>query len=141
MLVWPTKKALILKSKTPDKILNVVPSAKSFSVKGQPLVAVPHRTEETTLLRNLGYDAPAPIRSYYDWPGRFKPFHAQREAAAFLSMNKRAFNLSELGTRAGLPKNWAKAKQKKKKKQRSRKHDKDRCNDLRAWIPIPSCSR
>ena len=69
MLVWPTKKALILKSKTPDKILNVVPSAKSFSVKGQPLVAVPHRTEETTLLRNLGYDAPAPIRSYYELAG------------------------------------------------------------------------
>ena len=107
MLVWPTKKALILKSKTPDKILNVVPSAKSFSVKGQPLVAVPHRTEETTLLRNLGYDAPAPIRSYYDWPGRFKPFHAQREAAAFLSMNKRAFNLVELGTGKSLASLWA----------------------------------
>lgn len=107
MLVWPTKKALILKSKTPDKILNVVPSAKSFSVKGQPLVAVPHRTEETTLLRNLGYDAPAPIRSYYSWPGRFKPFHAQREAAAFLSMNKRAFNLSELGTGKSLASLWA----------------------------------
>lgn len=107
MLVWPTKKALILKSKTPEKILSVVPSAKRFNVKGQPLVAVPHRTTETTLLRNLGYDAPAPIRSYYDWPGRFKPFHAQREAAAFLSMNKRAFNLSELGTGKSLASLWA----------------------------------
>ena len=107
MLVWPTKKALILKSKSPEKILNVVPSAKSFSVKGQPLVAVPHRTEETTLLRNMGYNAPAPIRSYYEWPGRFKPFHAQREAAAFLSMNKRAFNLSELGTGKSLASLWA----------------------------------
>jgi len=96
-----------LKTRNPDQILNVVPSAKAFNVKGQPLVAVPHRTDETIMLRNLGYNAPAPIRSYYDWSGRYTPFHAQKEAAAFLSMNKRAFNLSELGTGKSLASLWA----------------------------------
>lgn len=101
------KKALVLKLRDSAQVLNVVPSAKSFVVNGTPLVAVPHRTEETRLLRNLGYNAPAPIRTYYDWPGRFTPFHAQKEAAAFLSMHKRAFNLSELGTGKSLASLWA----------------------------------
>ena len=61
MLVWPQKNALILKSRAPEKILNVIPKAKHFTIKGHSVVAVPHRTEETTLLRNLGYDAPALI--------------------------------------------------------------------------------
>ena len=67
MLVWREKKALLLKTKTPEKILNVVPNAKSFMVNGDPIVAVPHKTTETKLLRNLGFPAPAPIRSYYEW--------------------------------------------------------------------------
>lgn len=107
MLIWGKKKALVLKPREPDRILSVVPSAKTFSVKGQQYVAVPHKVIETKVLRNLGYDAPAPIREYYDWPGRYKPFDAQREAAAFLSMYDRAFNLSELGTGKSLASLWA----------------------------------
>ena len=87
--------------------MNVIPSAKEFKVKGNHYVAVPHKLEETRVLRNLGYDAPAPIRHHYDWPGRYKPFEAQREAAAFLSMYDRAFNLSELGTGKSLASLWA----------------------------------
>ena len=41
MLVWEDKQALILKTKNPDRILNVLPSAKQFKVKGKPLIAVP----------------------------------------------------------------------------------------------------
>jgi len=107
MLVWPKKKALILKSRDPDRLLNIIPSAKAFKVKGSLYVAVPHRTSETRILRNLGYNAPAPIRHYYDWPGRFKPFEAQLEAASFLSIYDRAFNLSELGTGKSLSSLWA----------------------------------
>ena len=107
MLVWKEKKALLLKSRTPERITNVIPTAKTFSVKGIPYVAVPHRLAETKVLKNLGYEPPAPIREYYGWPGRFKPFDAQREAAAFLSMYSRAFNLSELGTGKSLASLWA----------------------------------
>ncbi len=107
MLVWPQKNALILKLREPTDILNVIPSAKKFIVKGTTFVAVPHRTTETKVLRHLGFKAPAPIRFNYSWPGRFAPFAAQREAAAFLSMHRRAFNLSELGTGKSLASLWA----------------------------------
>lgn len=107
MLVWGKKKALILKPRDPDKILNFIPTAKEFSVRGVSYVAVPHKIDETRVLRNLGYEAPAPIRHYYEWSGRYKPFTAQLEAAAFLSMNTRAFNLSELGTGKSLASLWA----------------------------------
>ena len=86
MLVLKKKRALVLKVKDTSKILSVISSAKTITVKGETLVAVPHNIEETKVLRNLGFDAPAPIRHHYDWPGRFKPFMAQREAAAFFSM-------------------------------------------------------
>ena len=107
MLVWKEKQALLLKSRTPERITNVIPTAKTFSVKGILYVAVPHKLAETKVLKNLGYEPPAPIREYYGWPGRFKPFDAQREAAAFLSMYSRAFNLSELGTGKSLASLWA----------------------------------
>ena len=107
MLVWPQKKALVLKSRNPERLINTIPAAKSFTVKGVPYIAVPHRMEETRVLRAMGYNAPAPIRHHYDWPGRFKPFSAQLEAAAFLSMYDRAFNLSELGTGKSLASLWA----------------------------------
>jgi SNF2 family DNA or RNA helicase len=107
MLVWKEKQALLLKSRTPERITNVIPTAKTFKVKGVPYVAVPHKHTETKVLRNLGYEPPAPIREYYEWPGRYKPFDAQREAAAFLSMYDRAFNLSELGTGKSLASLWA----------------------------------
>lgn len=107
MLVWTEKKALVINSREPDRILNVIPTAKSFTVKGKHLVAVPHKPTETKVLRNLGYNPPAPISEYYDWPGRYKPFSAQKEAAAFLSTYDRAFNLSELGTGKSLASLWA----------------------------------
>ena len=107
MLVWKQKQALLLKSRNPERITNVIPTAKTFSVKGVPYVAVPHKLTETKVLRNLGYEPPAPIREYYEWPGRYAPFAAQREAAAFLSMYDRAFNLSELGTGKSLASLWA----------------------------------
>lgn len=107
MLVWPQKKALIIKSRSPERILNTIPTSKTFTVRGVPYVAVPHKSDETRVLRAMGYTAPAPIHHHYDWPGRFKPFDAQRQAAAFLSMYDRAFNLSELGTGKSLASLWA----------------------------------
>jgi len=107
MIIAPSKKAVVLKLRDPEQVLSMIPSAKPLNVKGVDLVAVPHRREETKALRNLGYEVPAPIRHHYKWPGRFAPFEAQREAAAFLSMHNRAFNLSELGTGKSLASLWA----------------------------------
>jgi SNF2 family DNA or RNA helicase len=58
---------------------------------------VPHHPDTTIVLQNLGYDVPAPILSRYDWAG-VTPFEAQRQTAALLSSNTRAYCLSEMGT-------------------------------------------
>ena len=107
MLVFKEKKALLLRLREPERILNVIHTAKKVLFKGAEYVAVPHRLDETRVLRSLGHDAPSPIRYHYDWPGRFAPFQAQKDAAAFLSTHKRAFNLSELGTGKSLASLWA----------------------------------
>lgn len=107
MIILPKKKALILKLREPERVLTIIPTAKRIVVNDQEFVAVPHRIEETRVLKNLGFEPPSPIKHYYDWPGLYKPFHAQEEAAAFLSMHNRAFNLSELGTGKSLAALWA----------------------------------
>ena len=107
MLVWEKRKALLLKLREPSRVLSIIPTAKLVTSNGIEYVAVPHRLDETRVLRGLGHDAPSPIRYYYDWPGRFEPFSAQKDAAAFLTTNSRAFNLSELGTGKSLASLWA----------------------------------
>ena len=59
---------------------------------------VPHNTETTRLLRNLGYVVPAPIITQYAWPDNPPPFKTQKITAALLMMNPRAYVLSEMGT-------------------------------------------
>lgn len=107
MLVYPKKKALILRLRDPARVTSVIPSAKVITHGGNEYVAVKHGPEETKVLRNIGIDAPSPILHHYDWPGRFAPFNAQREAAAFMSLENRAFNLSDLGTGKTMATLWA----------------------------------
>lgn len=61
------------------------------------MLAMPHTIETTRLVRNMGIRAPAPIMAHYDWAGD-KPFRTQQLTAAMLTMNDRAFVLSEMGT-------------------------------------------
>jgi SNF2 family DNA or RNA helicase len=58
---------------------------------------VPHAPDASFLLRKLGYDVPSPILTHYDWCGG-KPFEAQRQTAAMLTMNQRAYVLNGMGT-------------------------------------------
>lgn len=98
MILVKEKKAVILKTSTPNKYTTVIPTAKHFNVAGKDVVAIPHRIDETRVLRNMGIQVPSPIGYYYDWPGRHKPFEAQKATAEFLTMNNRAFVLNSLGT-------------------------------------------
>ena len=59
---------------------------------------IAHTIEVTRLLRNLGYIVPAPIVDQYPWPDNPVPFRTQRITAALLTMNPRAYVLSEMGT-------------------------------------------
>lgn len=98
MLILPEQKAVILKLSKPEVVTNIIPTAKQIEVHGTNLVAVPHRFEETKILRNLGFEVPAPVLYQYDWPGRFRPYDHQRMTTAFLTMHHRGIVLNEIGT-------------------------------------------
>lgn len=107
MLVSRNHKALLLNLRNPERITTVIPTAKVISYKGRRVTAVPHGVAETKVLRNMGINAPSPIRYYYDWPGRFKPFTAQLETADFLSKHTRAYCLNSMGTGKTISGLWA----------------------------------
>lgn len=101
MLIHKNKKAVVLKLRNPSRVTTVIPTSVLVNHNGSTLVAVPHRPDETRVLRNLGFDVPDPMPMHYDWPkvsGRYDPFAAQRDTASFLSMNSRAFCLNGMGT-------------------------------------------
>jgi SNF2 family DNA or RNA helicase len=84
----------------------VIPTAKVIEYKGASLVAIPYKPSEVRVLQNLGYDVPPPVDVMYDWPGKFKPFHAQRETVKFLTMQDRAYVLSSMGSGKSMSALW-----------------------------------
>lgn len=74
-------------------LANLIPEHR---VEGERLV-LPHTHDVVRLARNLGLKAPAPIMAQYDWNGD-SPFKTQKITAAMLTMNRRAYVLSEMGT-------------------------------------------
>jgi SNF2 family DNA or RNA helicase len=58
---------------------------------------VPHGSEETRVLRNLGYMVPSPVMASYDWGGTI-PFEAQKVTTAMLVVEPRAYVLNTMGT-------------------------------------------
>ena len=97
MLIVKEKKAVVLKVRDPQRVTTVIPTAKQINAH---VVAVPHKPDETRVLRNLGFDVPDPMLIHYDWPkanGRYEPFEAQRITASFLTMHSRAFCLNSMG--------------------------------------------
>lgn len=108
MIVIAQKRVILLRPRDPHRITAIIPTAKVIQWRGDAqFVAVPHKVEETRVLRNLGYNAPSPIRYYYSYPGRFRPFQAQRETAEFLTLQGNAFVLNDLGTGKTLAALWA----------------------------------
>jgi SNF2 family DNA or RNA helicase len=83
-------------------LMNVVPGAKQFYHPEQgPTIILPHQNDIVKLARNLGYRVPAPILNRYDWNGHIgkeHPFKTQKITAAMLTMNRRAYVLSQMGT-------------------------------------------
>lgn len=105
MKVFPAQKQIVLPYRADIENL-LSPAAKRFEVGGAWWLALPHVEEVVKLLRNLGLNPPAPVQYYYDWAGG-SPFDSQRQTTDLLTVNKRAYVLSEMGvgkTRAAL---WA----------------------------------
>lgn len=107
MIVVPKRKMIVLKLRDPARVTTVIPKAKVILYRGERLVVVHHGADEVKVLRNLGINPPSPILHYYDWPGQFTPFDAQRVTADFLTSHKRAFCLNEIGTGKSLAALWA----------------------------------
>lgn len=98
MLIHKAKKAVVLKLRNPARITTVIPTAIQVN---DHVVAIPHRPDETRVLRNLGFEVPDPMPMHYAWPkvnGHHDPFSAQRATANFLAMHTRAFCLNGMGT-------------------------------------------
>ena len=107
MLIHERSRNVILNLRDPSRVTSLIPHAKPLELKGQPLLAVPHGVEETRLLRNLGFDVPAPVSHYYRYAGMYEPFVHQRATVEFLTVNPRAFCTSGLGSGKTLCGLWA----------------------------------
>jgi SNF2 family DNA or RNA helicase len=101
-------KALLFKTRSPDKY-SVIPRSKVVSENnGVFEVAVYWGLDEVRVLRNLGVkNPPSPITAKYNWPGRHKPFAHQIETSSFLTMNRRAFVFNDPGTGKTFSALWA----------------------------------
>lgn len=97
ILAHPQTNSLILDAPDPFALRDLLPSSRSITHADYNL-AVKHTLETTKILRNIGMPAPAPIRYNYKWPGKFVPYKHQVDSAEFLTLHKRAFVLSEMGT-------------------------------------------
>lgn len=81
-----------------EGLAGLIPEARDVTIKGESRIALPHTTDVTRLARNYGFIVPAPILSQYQWPTNPLPFKTQKTTAALLTMNARAYVLSEMGT-------------------------------------------
>lgn len=91
----PRHKALL--APVLPKLEELFPVAPRLTHKGKEMIVLPHNNDSTRLLSNMGYDVPAPIMAHYDWAGG-RPFVSQRNTAALLTTNKRAYVLNGMGT-------------------------------------------
>jgi SNF2 family DNA or RNA helicase len=106
MLVDPPSKSLLLRVKDPRVIQAVIPKCKLVNIQGHNL-AVRHGLDEVKVLRNMGIEAPSPILHHYKWPGKFSAKIHQKDTAAMLTLERRAFVLNETGTMKTASALWA----------------------------------
>jgi SNF2 family DNA or RNA helicase len=98
VIVHTPSNSLLLNVPDPFAIREVLASQSKLLPHPQYNLAVKLSIESTKILRNMGINAPGPIRYEYGWPGKFKPFDHQIVMSEFLTLHRRAFNLSEMGT-------------------------------------------
>lgn len=97
-------KAVMLRVRNPKQITTIIPKSKELSMNR---VLVNWGLDEAHTLRQLNINVPSPITKRYSWPGQYKPYAHQKETAAFLTMNKKAFCFNEQGTGKTASAIWA----------------------------------
>lgn len=94
MVSHATKQLLIPFS---DRVKQLWPDAQLLRNNGDLYHVLPHGPQAQIMLRVAGIEAPPPVLSQYDWNGG-TPFDTQRNTAALLTSNTRAYVLSDMGT-------------------------------------------
>ena len=90
------KDVVSIRTTDPDAITDVIDRSKYVA---ENEVWVKFGLGEMHILNNMKVkNVPSPIRTQYQWTGMYKPFDHQRVTAEFLTLNKKAFCLSEMGT-------------------------------------------
>jgi SNF2 family DNA or RNA helicase len=111
MIINTQRRAVILSPREAEHVPKCIPHATPINYKGVELLVVPHKLDETKVLRNLGVPVRSPILDYYNWPRNKSivkaPFEAQYTTAAFLSLNWRAHTHNGLGSGKTLAALWA----------------------------------
>ena len=107
MILVPEKRTVLVRSKNPMLIREVIPKSKLGEYGDGHNVAVKYGLEEVRILRNLNIRVPSPIEHYYAWPGPLTPFKHQLETASFLTLNQKAFVFNEMGTGKSASVLWA----------------------------------
>ena len=97
-------KALLLRLRDPDKVVNAIPKSKAV---GDNQVVVNWGLEEARSLNQLGIKSPSPIEAKYIWTGRYKPFDHQVSTASFLTLHQKGFCFNEQGTGKTASAIWA----------------------------------
>lgn len=97
VLVDKNTDSLVMQVADPWALRDLLPQSRTLP-HPQFNFAAHHTLEATKILTNLGYAVPAPIRHQYSWPGRFTPYEHQIQMSEFLTLHRRCFNLSEMGT-------------------------------------------
>ena len=88
-------RAVLLKLRNPAKVTQIIPKSKELS---DNRVVVNWGVEEARVLKNLNINIPSPIRSRYEWTGKYEPMKHQRTTSEFFTLHKRGFCFNEQGT-------------------------------------------
>lgn len=109
MLVHKESRSLILRLQDPARVTTHVPCSREVTLHGKQLVQVRFGLDEARVLRNLGVDAPSPIRYFYPFPMRMplRPYDHQVTTAEFFTLNNRGICLNDMGTGKTLSTLWA----------------------------------
>lgn len=100
---------VILNLRDPARVTDVIPTAKTLKHGEAHLVVVPHKEDEVRVMRNLGFDVPAPIEHRYNWPCAYPsgPYTHQRATSAFATLNPWCYILNGMGSGKTLSVLWA----------------------------------
>jgi len=99
--------SLILKLSDPERVTAHIPKARTVEHEGTTYTQVRMGLDEMRVLRNVGINAPSPVRFDYAWPSRYpKPFEHQITTTEFLTLNPKAICLNDMGTGKTLSALW-----------------------------------